>query len=494
MQKIAILNEASRAVLSTFDLDQVLNQILEIARDHFSLKNGAVILLDVPTQELRTRAWMGDYGEQVDVPLQLGQGLVGTAAKLRSTVYSPDVRKDSRYLQNILSTRTEITLPLMVRDEVVGVLDFQSDEEDFFNEEAIELLTLFATQASIAIQNARLYGLERKRTAQLEAINAIARQATAVLDLGELLDKLCALILQNFPVDHVSMVLCEDNKLKVRGNSGKLTPSFTESMELGCDVGLCGRALVNQSCVVENDVAMVEGYVPGYAECASEMCLPLISFGEPLGVLVLDSATVGAFNSEDVQALQPVADICSTAIQNALHYGRARQLANVDGLTGIYNRRFFEQRILEEMERCKRYGGALSVLMVDLDSFKKLNDEFGHLLGDEVLRQVSQIFIQQLRKIDVACRYGGEEFAILVPETTEGGAQQVAEKLRRIIEAWSFPGVPRPLTASIGIAEYPVHGDTRDRLVGAADAALYLAKASGRNRVMVACVPAASAC
>src|SRR5258706_2391491 len=206
MQKIAILNEASRAVLSTFDLDQVLNQILKIARDHFSLTNGAVILLDAPTQELRTRASMGHFGLE-EAPLKVGQGLVGMAAKLRCSVYSADVRKDRRYIQSIASTRSEITLPLMVRDEVAGVLDFQSDELDFFDEETIELLTLFATQASIAIQNARLYGLERKRTAQLEAINAIARQATAVLDLGELLDKLCALILQNFPLDHVSMVL-----------------------------------------------------------------------------------------------------------------------------------------------------------------------------------------------------------------------------------------------------------------------------------------------
>src|SRR5258707_14121133 len=117
MQKIAILNEASRAVLSTFDLDQVLNQILEIARDHFSLKNGAVILLDVPTQELRTRAWMGDYGEQVDVPLHLGQGLVGTAAKLRSTVYSPYINKARRHLQKFLIHPHQRNTPLLVPHE-----------------------------------------------------------------------------------------------------------------------------------------------------------------------------------------------------------------------------------------------------------------------------------------------------------------------------------------------------------------------------------------
>jgi diguanylate cyclase (GGDEF)-like protein len=128
----------------------------------------------------------------------------------------------------------------------------------------------------------------------------------------------------------------------------------------------------------------------------------------------------------------------------------------------------------------------MSIIMVDIDNFKRLNDEFGHLLGDEVLRSVSTIMKQQLRKVDLVCRYGGEEFAIVVPETSGENALRVAEKLRRQVESHHFPGVPRPVTISAGVADYPTHGITRDEVVAAADNALYQAKQAGRNRVVAA--------
>ncbi len=109
----------------------------------------------------------------------------------------------------------------------------------------------------------------------------------------------------------------------------------------------------------------------------------------------------------------------------------------------------------EEIDRARRYSTGMAVIMVDIDQFKHLNDEFGHMLGDEVLRQVSSIFHQQLRKIDVVCRYGGEEFAILLSQTNPVHALGVAEKLRKTVEAWQFPGVPRPVTISAGTANFP---------------------------------------
>jgi diguanylate cyclase (GGDEF)-like protein len=233
-------------------------------------------------------------------------------------------------------------------------------------------------------------------------------------------------------------------------------------------------------------VSAVESYVPGFLETKSEMCVPLIFFGEKLGVLALDRASHDAFDQDDIQPLESVADICAAAIQNANYFERMKQLAYVDGLTGIFNRRYFEMRIAEELERASRFLGRMSVIMVDIDHFKRLNDEFGHLLGDEVLRGVSNVLKQQLRKVDMVCRYGGEEFAIVVPETTGANALVVAEKLRRHIETYPFPGVPRPVTISCGVADYPMHGGTRDEVVAAADGALYQAKQAGRNRVVAA--------
>jgi two-component system, cell cycle response regulator len=138
---------------------------------------------------------------------------------------------------------------------------------------------------------------------------------------------------------------------------------------------------------------------------------------------------------------------------------------------------------MEEIERARRGGTGMAVIMADIDQFKRLNDEFGHVLGDEVLRQVSSLFHQQLRKIDVVCRYGGEEFGILLTQVNAQQALSVAEKLRKIVESWPFPGVPRTVTISAGAAAFPEHGKTRDELVRAADSALYAAKQAGRNRV-----------
>jgi len=191
MNRLAILYDASQAVLSTFDLDEVLSRILGIVRDVLHLNKGAILLLDARKQDLYLKATFGwDFiDETIRVPLS--SGLTGAAAMTKKPVYSPDVSRDPRYICSMASTRSEVAIPLMVREEVVGVLDCQSENLDFFDKETLELLELFSTQASIALANAHLYSLEQRRRAQLEAINAIARQTTAVLEVSELLKQVC---------------------------------------------------------------------------------------------------------------------------------------------------------------------------------------------------------------------------------------------------------------------------------------------------------------
>jgi diguanylate cyclase (GGDEF)-like protein len=486
MQKVAVLYEAGQAVLSTFDQEEVLQRILTILRDYFHLRNIAILARDEQVEELYILGHIGWDEKQQQIRLPFGTGLIGTCATEKRPIYAPDVSRDSRYVASLDGTRSELAIPLMVGDKVMGVLDCQSQNLNQFDAEAIDLLLLFSTQASMALQNARLYSLERRRALQLEAINAIAKQTTAVLDLKELLAKVCLLIGHAFPVSHVSVLLKEEEDMVLRAHHGILTPRIAEGGRLPATAGLWGRALGSGKTVIENDVKTSADYVGFYVETASRMCIPLVSFGQTLGVLVLDSAQTGAFKPADVQSLESVADICSNAIQNANYVDRVKQLAYLDGLTGIFNRRFFEMRIAEEIERARRFGAGMAVIMVDIDQFKRLNDEFGHLLGDEVLRQVSSLFHQLLRKIDVVCRFGGEEFAILLSQTTPQHAFTVAEKLRRTVETWQFPGVPRSVTISAGAASYPDHGTTRDELVKAADAGLYAAKLAGRNRVLLA--------
>jgi len=479
MNKIAVLYDAGQAVLSTFDLDEVLQRILEIAHDYFHLRNVAILLLDQQSQQLCVRSQIGWDEGQDKIRWAPGEGITGAAANKKQPVYAPDVSKDPRYFCSSKSTRSELAIPLMVCDEVVGVLDCQSDIVDHFDSETIDLLTLFSTHASIALQNAR----------QLQAINAIAQQTTAVLDLEQLLDRVCGLIQNAFRVSHVSLFLREDHDLVLRAHHGTLTPCIPEGGRFAANTEPWA-SILNDSCTtMESDLGRVPASAKFFTETASRMCIPLVSFGQTLGVLALDSANPDAFRDGDQQSLESVADICATAIQNAHYVDRVKQLAYLDGLTGIFNRRFFELRILEEIERARRGGTGMAVIMADIDQFKRLNDEFGHVLGDEVLRQASSLFHQQLRKVDVVCRYGGEEFGILLTQVNATQAMAVAEKLRKMVEGWQFPGVPRTVTISAGTAAFPEHGTTRDQLVKAADSALYAAKQFGRNAVCLANVP-----
>jgi diguanylate cyclase (GGDEF)-like protein len=482
MNKIAVLYDAGQAVLSTFDLDEVLQRILGIAHDYFHLRNVAIMLLDRQSQELYVRSQIGWDEGQDKIRLHVGQGITGAAALKKQPVYAPDVTKDARYFCSAKSTCSELAIPLMLRDEVVGVLDCQSDRIHPFDNETIDLLTLFSNQASIALQNARLYSLEQQRARQLQAINAIAQQTTAVLDLEELLRRVCELIQDAFRVSHVSLFLREENDLVLRAHHGTLTPRIPQGGRFAATAEPWASILSGNRTAMESDISATTSS-KFFAESASRMRIPLVSFGQTLGILALDSSQPDAFRDGDLQSLESVADICATAIQNAHYVERVKQLAYLDGLTGIFNRRFFELRILEEIERARRYGTGMAVVMADIDQFKRLNDEFGHVLGDEVLRQVSSLFHQQVRKIDVVCRYGGEEFAILLTQTSAEHAINIAEKLRKIVASWQFPGVPRTVTISAGAASFPDQGTTRDELVKAADSALYAAKQAGRNRV-----------
>ena len=486
MPKLAVLFDAGQAVLSTFDLDEVLQRILAIARDFFHLPNVAILLLDREAQQLCVRSQIGWDAGKDKICLGQHEGITGASVLKKQPVYAPDVSQDPRYICAAQSTRSELAIPLMVRDEVVGVLDCQSDRIDHFDRETIELLTLFSTQASIALQNARLYSLERQRARQLEAINAIAQQSTAVMELEELLVRVCSVIQKAFQVSHVSLLLREEGDLVMRAHQGTLTPCPPAGGRFPATQEPWSRVISATGSIIENDLSATPEALRLFRESGSRMSIPLISFGQTLGVLTLHSSEPNAFRESELQSLESVADICANSIQNAHYVERVKQLAYLDGLTGIFNRRFFELRIMEEIERARRYGTGMAVIMADIDQFKRLNDEFGHLLGDEVLRQVSSLFHQQLRKIDVVCRYGGEEFAILLTQITTQQALAIAEKLRRLVETFQFPGVPRTITISAGVAAFPAHGKSRDDMVRAADSGLYAAKQAGRNRVCLA--------
>jgi diguanylate cyclase (GGDEF)-like protein len=165
---------------------------------------------------------------------------------------------------------------------------------------------------------------------------------------------------------------------------------------------------------------------------------------------------------------------------------RLKETSFKDDVTGLYNRRFFTVRLEEEMSRYRRFNHPVSLVLMDLDGFKSVNDEMGHVVGDETLRDIGQILMKHSRGINVVSRYGGDEFAVLLVETSKAGAQLYADRIRQIIEAYPFSH-RRPITASFGIASLPDdEATTSEGLVKAADDALYAAKRAGKNQVAAA--------
>ena len=254
--------------------------------------------------------------------------------------------------------------------------------------------------------------------------------------------------------------------------------------------GVAGRAAMGRPVLFPGDPGVAPD-VEIEPVSNTAMAVPLMRGQRTIGVLALyHRAAPEAFDDEDASTLATFSTQASVAIENVLLHREAERLSITDGLTGVWNRRYLQLTLSKELDRAQRFGRPLSVLMVDIDHFKVVNDRHGHQRGDEILVELTRRILGQIRtQIDFLTRYGGEEFVIVLPETPGEGALVVAEKIRAAIADAPFQTdtqIPVSITVSIGAAVYPADGSTVPELVGAADAAMYRAKDLGRDRIQAA--------
>jgi len=206
-------------------------------------------------------------------------------------------------------------------------------------------------------------------------------------------------------------------------------------------------------------------------------------------VLDVQSEELGAFDESDLKTLQTLADQLAVAMENARLYEGTQQLAITDGLTGLYNLRYFYETLEKEIQRSERYHRSVSLIILDIDDFKTYNDLYGHLAGDDLLIELAQLMSKMTRQTDTLARYGGEEFVIILPETEPESAKSLAERLLEEVREYRFSiqdgQIIGQITISLGVATYPHHADTTKALVDAADTALLRAKRAGKNRISV---------
>lgn len=236
------------------------------------------------------------------------------------------------------------------------------------------------------------------------------------------------------------------------------------------------------------DIRGRNNFEPLSEDTRSVMVVPMNSHGRVNGVLTIEAADADHFRERDLQMASIVARAAALALENAELHQRTEELTIIDGLTGAYNYRYFIRKLQEEKRRASRYDLPLSLIMVDIDWFKKLNDTYGHEAGNHVLQVLAKVIAGCIRDVDIFARYGGEEFAVILPQTAGQEALVIGERIReRVEQAVIDTGKTGQLriTVSVGVSSYPENGKSQEELVSIADKALYQAKGEGRNHVCV---------
>lgn len=282
----------------------------------------------------------------------------------------------------------------------------------------------------------------------------------------------------------------EKNRLVFSVVSDREEESILTGIELEPGEGIAGSVWQSGEPVLITDAALDDRFsdrVDTVTDHSTHtlIAVPLISGGKTIGVMEAVNKSEGRFfNQDDLNFFQQMAGMAAVAIENSILYEHATR----DTLTGLYVRRFMEESLSRELERSIRYRRSLSLLMLDLDHFKSINDRWGHDSGDHALRLVARVILQSCRQSDIACRYGGEEFVVILPETEGDSAMVFAERLRRRVEESDFRigSSSVPITVSGGIAT--IRNDdgketTAGQILSRADRALYRSKSAGRNRI-----------
>jgi diguanylate cyclase (GGDEF)-like protein len=483
-QELELLGQVRSALARELDLPTLFRTVVQAIVSTFGYTLVSIYLLEGDTLVLQDQIGY----DSVITHIPISSGVSGQVVRTREPVLIEDVRSHPSFLGAITGIASEVCVPLLDQQRVLGILNVESTGVALGAAD-LKLMIALAEHIVIAIGRAQLYGAEQRRVRQLEALRATMTEISANLDL----DTLLAAILER----EVALLGATIGQVTlydpVRGDlvavKGHNLDSRYEGTRVALGEGLAGHVALTRAPLVVPNYRTWDRRVATYDSVGpiTVLAVPMIAGDDLIGVLVVgDSNMARRFTDDDVELLSLFAQQATIAIQNARLFAEASYLAITDALTGLANRRHFFTLAQQEIDRTLRYQRPLAVLMLDVDNFKLINDGYGHAAGDRVLQEIGALCRRTLRSADVVGRYGGEEIAVLLPETHEEAAEEAAGRLRASIEELQLDGAKLHVTVSIGVAgatgAEPV---ALEHLIERADHALYIAKRTGKNRVVV---------
>jgi diguanylate cyclase (GGDEF)-like protein len=385
--------------------------------------------------------------------------------------------------------------PILKANVTVGALALF---DTALSDEDVHIMANLCEVLGLVLEKQHLQYQLKDRQKGLTVINEVIQAVASPLESEKLFDAILEKCTELLEAEQGSLLLADPDtqELSIKSIKG-LNKKIIELIKLKPGEGISGTVFVEEKPMIVQDIetdyrTLREGH-PRY-KTKSFISLPLKLDRGAIGVLnIADKVSGEAFTEEDGQLLGAIATYAAVAIERSEFYRRSEELKKIsitDALTGLLNRRYFQDRLAEEVERSKRHRLPLSLIIIDIDDFKSFNDRYGHLAGDEALKTTARTLKNSIRAIDVAARYGGEEFTVILPQTTKQDAMIIAERFCREIEKFNFhmekaqQGLTR-LTVSLGLASCPDDAAQLDDLIKLADTALYAAKAQGKNRVVV---------
>jgi diguanylate cyclase (GGDEF)-like protein len=468
VREVAVLQQATQMILSSLDADTLLHHMLLVVRNYFGAPGCAVYLVDETNGELYCGAQNGYDPEETQGRISIGKDTVaGWAAFTRAPLYIPDLHVETRHRIDNANIACVLALPLLVRERALGVMEIRANTPDFFDSDAIGLLSVFAGQAAIALDNARLYSTDLRRMRQIEIINLIARTAAAANDTQQFYSMLAELISDTFEGTTVAVVLqSREGQWSVAAFAG--VPEILQGrIQASRQRGILNEGFSRRALAVSNDAGSRADWPSCFPGIGSELCAPLISLGEILGAIVLGHENPNYFTAADRTIAQAAADVCATAARNVQLSDELRHITNLDSLTNLFNQRYFHAAVSQEIPRARRHQKEFGLMIADLRGFKQINSALGQNAGDDLLRRVGKALKSSLRNNDVLARYEGDRFALLLPEVGGEGLIRVLAKLQHSLQSLAspLPNSAPGIRATWASASYPHDATTELELI-----------------------------